>query len=577
MGVRPRSGCLLLRVVGNQNEPSQYTQLGVNPLNNKSYTETKGTDVSEQMEELLCNKHINLPNGVLIDLLNKCTEDDRFLRDIGEQHRFSGEAALASAKSGAHRATVIAERTEDIYVINGLIELSKNEEFESVILHLADSKLIKNQTVLQKLHDLVFKEKTGSWGYNLIYATDASYILDYLEELGALGEYPVERFAKRLTNDAAKTGDCSNLHRFVKLCGSYIQDANQTHSKSYKVGYALGEIGKELAKIGATQLLPGLMEVANREASWSIALEAWGNSPLIDENVAKAAFSVLSRESFEKEQAQALSNRRGSDVPQYPNALRRDGLVCTDEALRLIGETWPGLLKVVLSRLANDNPQKDLIVELALKSKRADLAQLVVDRPFSQDDSYKGPILDARQYKTAANNIKTGIRNEHHGTPRYTLGGAVTVSYIPEGTDIKDVVKIWRKDSLTDIVETLVDHNHASWHVWRPDIKSFKVLLDECNPGDLRRAVRHGFYAYARHEDRPDEKSFELIEPYIDAAVERLAAGDVMRDHGGAVYVAHRLTERFGDDPEKWGVAWNLAKTATVSLEAVMKAAAKLA
>lgn len=532
--------------------------------------------MNDNTETLLLDDHVQLPNGVLIDLLAKCEDDSNFFHRISKKHRFNGAKAIALAKSSPSKARVIATRTDDVEVQKALFELSNHEGFDRLLDSLADSDLISDPSLLQELHDKVYGlESHGP--RNLVKFVPIAHMVSWLERPGSnWGTYPVDNLAVRVVADAATTGQVGHLHRFVGACSAHLSGNEPMHKNAHKVHSALHAVGKEISSSGASHLLGGLLEICNSNVSYAIAISAWQTAPTIDEFVASAAFSAVGTESFLKEQQYAMESPRIRDVPQYPKALERQNLSFTDAALVLVGSTWPALLLPKVQRLANDDPQRDMIVELSLASRRIDLVERLLSRGWSQDETMKGPILSAKQYKTAANIFRSGVRFARSGTSKTYVSGTVSLSYVPKGADVRDVLKVWRKDSVDDIVETLINPGHASWHAWRPDSDSFEKVLDECPPDKLRKVVRHGLYAYNHVENRPSKEAFAITRPYLDMVVERLTIRDLLSEYGAAAYVADRLTEHFGTDTDRWTLAWELAHRSAVGLSAVISAAEKL-
>jgi hypothetical protein len=532
--------------------------------------------VRDYIEELLCNEHIELPSEVALDLLSKCEEDAEYFRRIGTQHRFSGAGAIAVAKSSLKKATIIATRTTDPEVITALMDLSFREEFDGLDWCLADSTLIEDQAVLKRLHGKLLNESNHSVR-NLVKVVDIEYIFEVIEKIDDIGTYPISVLATRLCDEIDAEGGYENLQRFLRLCS--IELANEDYrsgKKTYRVRDAVDVIGKFIAKSGRTDLLEGLLGSCHKRAAWMLAISAWSTAEVVDENIASAAFAVVDAEEFAESQQQLIEQPRGGEIPQYPSALERRETGYTDGALRLVGKTWPGLLRKRVAELINGDPQKDLLVEVCLQSKRVDLVERLLDRQFSQDDSKSGPVLDAAQYKKAANILRTGIRYERPESSRPSVGGAVGMSYIPAGTDVRDVLKVWTKRSVHELIENLADPLRASWYSWRPSPEETSVILEACDQSYLRQAVRDGLHAY-QVPDHPEPTAFAVTRPYLDALVERLSAQQVLAEHGGPVYVAIRLTEIFGEDRGKWATAWELAQRSTMNLDAVIRAATKLA
>jgi hypothetical protein len=280
-------------------------------------------------------------------------------------------------------------------------------------------------------------------------------------------------------------------------------------------------------------------------------------------------------QNFSEQQSRQV-DRSAQEISQFPSMLIRTQLRCTDAAWRIIAAQWPGLLLDPLKNLVNDDPQRALFTELALESRRTDLAETLLDRWYHPGGLRSGPLLTADQYRIAVRNLRSGVRHVRTGTPRPQLQGAVTVSYIPRDTPVKVVLDAWSKHAIRDIIETLSDARHARWHDWWPNSEEFCQLLELCKPHDIMRAVQSGTNNYAQLENRPDDAALAITRPYLDAVVARVPAARLMEDTAGIAYVQTRLTEAFGDQQEPWLRAWSLVKSSTVSLDAVISAAAKL-
>lgn len=527
--------------------------------------------------QLLCSADIVLPSEVAVAVLAGCEPSMLPTRpdNIASSLRFLGPSAIACARSHPVRAGIIAARTADVDVQRALFELSTEEEFESILEHLAQSELVSDQALLRDIHDRIYRGVQRYAPKAIIDRVDVVYMLDWLDQNPEAYGSNLPYLAKRVAEHSASTRDATTARRFVGICDRSMPSSLNEHLPDRYLSVALGRLATVLANLAASDLLAEVVAGFSAKTSYIIALTAWNSADVIDANIADLAFSQVNAEAF-YEQQRFERERRSREIPQYPSAFERSYLRCTDDAWRLIAATWPGLLHEPLRNLVNSDPQRKLLVELALKSGRGDLAHTLIDRKYHQEGERSGPLLDAAQYAVASSNLGNVEHRDGRNSQSAHIGGQLTVSYIPSGTKMKDVLRIWSEHALADIVSTLCDAKHAMWHEWRPTREEFDDLIDRVDRRALRQAVRGGLHGYGLDEHRPSIEEFALARPYLDAAAARVAVVDLLDEHGGSTYVATRLNEAFEVDVDGWLCAWNLSRNSTMSLDAVVSAARRL-
>jgi hypothetical protein len=525
----------------------------------------------------LCSAHVQLPTDVAAALLSACNPDDLggIQHKISVSHRFSGASAVACAKSHPLRAEIIATRTEDVDVQQSLLELSTNEMFGKVLRELAKSELVVDHDLVRAIHDRIYQMIRGYDRYSILDRIDLDHALAWLERDATVYGKDLGVLARRVARVLTSTGDLAPAIRFIAACDTGVPGEERDRPLRLELLEAISSFTKELISAGSSQYLKELAAGRSKDVVHYLAITAWSNTEIIDEHVAELTLAQIDAAAFNTQQ-QSQVERSSREILQYPHALNRTQIRCTDNAWRLIAEQWPGLLLEPLTALVNGDPQAALLTELSLESGRCDLAQRLLDRRFHPEGLRSGPLLNVAQYRIAVRNLLKGVRNVAANTPRPYLSGVVPVSYIPSGTPAKVVLSAWAKHSVHDIVEALSDANRAGWLEWHPTAAEFEQMLDLCSQHEINRAAYEGTHPYTPGNSNRSAECFAASRPYLDAVVARVPASRLLEDDGGITYVSIRLTEEFGDQQEQWLRAWSLAKTSTVPLDAVISAASKL-
>jgi hypothetical protein len=540
--------------------------------------------MNDATNALLRAKHLNLPDEVAAALLTSSSAAAlaEIPRDsISMALRFSGKSAIACARSHPVRAAIIAARTDDVDVQRVLVELSAEERFRAVLRELAGSELVTDPTLVQTIHDQLYLNDRSPYGQGqVIDRVDLDHALTFFENHPSAYGRDLARLGTRIGVHVARDGDTAPAVRFLRVCAQNAEpDASYTQP-SRELYNGVGALGTALVANGASAILAQIAAGADDEMLFYLSIIPWSNATVIDEHLAELALSQIDVEEFSKWQrreAEIRSEGSQRDVAQYPSQLKRPNLQCTDAAWRLIAAQWPGLLREPIRELVNDDPQRDLLVELAIASKRTDLATMLIDRKYHSEQKRSGPLLDADQFRIAAHTLRDRDRVPLGLMPPYGLGGAVTLASIPRGATVDDVLSVWSDYSIGDIVETLCDARQITWHEWHPTAAEFSQILDRCQPRMFAQAVSDGTHAYMVTEYRPcDDSSFAAARPYLDATVDRTPARNVLEHTGGPEYIAVRLTESFGTDTERWLSALHLVERSSLPLSSVIATAAKI-
>lgn len=524
---------------------------------------------SERASAILENPGTTLPPEIAASLLAAVDSNWDMLR-YPEHLTFAGPAAIAIASGDPVKAELIAARTCDVETQRALYNLAAREEYERVLPALARSKNVTDHDLRIAIHDALLEQKRDM--HAAVVICPEAHVVNWLETHEVPEKYPYYAAAETLC-DSTNTV----ISRFLRHCETLIPEMGTPEYWSvpdrYQIERGLTRLGELLAKRGETERVVRLVKGVKRSVRFHVLTAAWHHAEIATAPLTKAILALVAENLDEAAERKAHANSNDRHEPWVPRLIKyRTNLGYDDESLRLLAKAAPTMLAPILQRLVNGDERRDLLVDLALASGDENLTQLLLERRYSSDGSFNGPILrDGDDYHKAVAIMQAapGRRSSGYGSARY----------IPKGARIEDVLTATKSDGHARLYEALFEPRVVMRSAWQPSLEDFAKLIADTAPATLASAVYRGAESiradiageYEKHQD-----DIVGARKYLDVAVEHVRAERLCDAQDTLAYVATRLGEIFADDPAGFEQALHLAATSTRPFGEVIRAAKKL-
>lgn len=480
---------------------------------------------------------------------------------------FSGPSAISVAATDPTKAEFVAAHTSDVQTQVALCDLANREDFGGVLSALARSEFVVDSDLRARIHDELLS--TGKDLTRAVHICPAAHLVSWLESHPIPDNYPYQAAAKVVSMAA----EPDLAVRFAKVCDSMLKGSSGSR---YHVENGLSSLGEHLAKSGLLSMAVQASLVVPRSVRFYILTSAWHHAEIATEALTAAVLDLVKDHSDHDSDRAAHLASPDRNKPWCPNLLRYRKKTGFDEAsLRLLAGTYPAALLGILENLANDDPQKGLLVDLALDSKDPNLAAAMLDRRFSRDDRFDGPVLyDRDSFHKAVASLQGGITGFR---PGYS-----TTFCIPRDADVADVLLLLDESGTESLVKALCDPVVRLRPDWEPTAEDFATLLDSIDPADLARPLAEGMYrmrclSIPKEDGTPHEASdMSRARQYMDQVADRINADQLCLGQDTLSYVATRLSDIFAADVASFDQAMHLTSVTPRPLGEVLRAVARL-
>jgi len=524
---------------------------------------------SERASAILESPGTTLPPEIAASLL-AAVDSNWDMRRYPEHLTFAGPTAIAIASGNPAKAEIIAARTCDLETQRALYDLAAREEYERVLPALARSKNVTDHDLRIAIHDALLEQKRDM--HDAVFLAPAEHTVTWLETHENIDTYPYYAAGEVLCDSTDTV-----ISRFLRHCETVIPEMGTPEYWSapgrYQIERGLTKLGELLAKRGETERVVRLVKGVKRSVRFHVLTAAWHHAEIATAPLTKALLALVAESLDEtaERKAHATSNERNE--PWIPRLIKyRTNLGYDDESLRLLAKAAPTMLAPILERLANGDERRDLLIDLALESGEAQLVQSLLERRYSPDGSFDGPILrDCNDYHKAVAIMQTSSVRR--------IGGYGSARYIPKGARIEDVLAASNGDGYTRLYGALFEPRAVMRTAWQPSLDDFAKLIADTDPAALASAVYRGAESIRADIAGEYEKHHDDIvgaRKYLDVAVEHVRAERLCDAQDTLAYVATRLGEIFADDPAGFEQALHLAATSTRPFGEVIRAAKKL-
>lgn len=524
---------------------------------------------SERASAILDNPGTSLPPEIAASLLAAVDSDMDMLR-YPEHLTFAGTTAIAVASGDPVKAEFIAGRTRDLATQRAMYDLASREGYERVLPALARSKHVVDRDLCIMIHDALLEQKRDM--HAAVVLAPAEHVVEWLETHETLDNYPYYAVGEALCDSTDPV-----ISRFLQHCETVIPEMGTPEYWSapdrYQIERGLTKLGEILAKRGECERVVRLIDGIKRSVRFHVLTAAWHYAETATAPLTKAllALVVENLDETAERKAHATSNERNE--PWIPRLIKyRTNLGYDDESLRLLANAAPTMLSPILQRLANGDERRDLLIDLALESGEAQLVQSLLERRYSPDGSFDGPILrDGEDYRKAVAIVLA--------SPVRRIGSSGSARYIPNGARIEDVLAASNGDGHAHLYNALFEPRAVMRGAWQPSLDDFAKLIADTTPATLATAVYRGAESIradiaGEYETHPDD--IVKARKYLDIAIEYVRAERLCDAQDTLAYVATRLGEIFADDPAGFEQALHLAAASTRPFGEVIRAAKKL-
>jgi len=524
---------------------------------------------SERASAILESPGTTLPPEIAASLLAAVDSDWNMLR-YPQHLTFAGPAAIAIASGDPVKAELIAARTCDLATQRALYDLAEREDYERVLPALARSKNVSDHDLRIAIHDALLEQKRDL--HAAVTLCPEAHIVNWLEMHEVPGDYPYYAAADVLCDSTDAV-----ISRFLRHCETVMPEMGTPEYWStpdrYQIERGMTRLGERLAKRGESERVVRLIVGLKRSVRFHILTAAWHHAETATAPLTRALLALVAENLDEVAERKAHANSNDRNEPWIPRLIKyRTNLGYDDESLRLLAKAAPAMIEPILAQLGNGDERRDLLIDLALESGEAYLVQPLLERRYSSDGSFNGPILrDGDDYHKAVSIMKTA--------PGRRIGNYGSARYIPKGAYIDDVLTATKDDGHARLYEALFEPRAAMRGAWKPNLDDFAKLIADTAPATLATAVYRGAESIRADIAGEYEKSYDgiiMVRKYLDIAIEHVKAERLCDAQDTLAYVATRLGEIFVDDPAGFDQALHLAATSTRTFGEVIRAAKKL-
>jgi hypothetical protein len=489
-----------------------------------------------------------------------------------EHLKFAGPSAIALSSGDPIKAEIIAARTCDVTTQRALYNLAESEGYQRILPALALSKNVTDHDLRISIHDTLLAQKRDM--HAAVAVCPEAHVMNWLETHEVPEKYPYYAAAEALCDSTSTV-----IARFLRHCETVMPEIGTPEywaaSNRHQIERGLTRLGEILAKRGESELVVHLVTDVKRSVKFHILTSAWHHAEIASGPLTRALLAFVAENLDEVAERKAHANSSDRHEPWVPRLIKyRTNLGYDDESLRLLAKAAPTMLAPILQKISNDDERRDLLIDLALESGEAYLVHLLLERCYSPDGSFNGPILrGCDDYHKAV-----AIMRATSGRRPYGYGA---VRCIPKGARIEDVLAMTTGESvaLIHLYEALFEPRAAARGAWQPSLEDFSKLIAYTSSATLASAVCRGAESIRAHIAGSYEKHQDDIvgaRKYLDVAIEHVKAERLCGAQDTLAYVATRLGEIFADDPAGFEQALHLAATSTRPFGEVIRAMKKL-
>jgi hypothetical protein len=524
--------------------------------------------------------NLPIPGEVAAELLSMVQTDKvpNSLLNFGE---FSGEAAVAVAKSSPQKAKLVAGNTTDVQVQRALFETPHiQDEALTAMLH---NKKVSDEALLIDIHTLVWEERISVHRYaevrtNVAAAAPIRFALEFLADKPGLRGYPMFAIGNRVGALLAR-GEFWPVEFIGK-----IAEAQSSSKDPKEFEQFLSQIGRTLATNATPdQVLVALNYVESNlkpVLTDAIAMASLVAAPVVDAHMLEFYLKYLpDAELFREFQYKQMSSHYSGPPSVAPRELLRRQSPYTIEAIRLLAQVHPGALLEVVSELHVDSEHRSEIVDLVLGTNLCILAHALLGKQSTMGGRSNATTLTPEQLHKAVEVYENGLFIERASRPRPEIPAFAAARAIPQGAAIEDVVRLLHLcTSVSEAFYHFYDMG-PSWNAisYQPTVDDVRTLLAASDEATKLALMHTALRLWKDHihpastRKRPD--GFESV---VSTIVDSVPASTLAADPSGPSFIAHVFTERFGKNAEYWHHGLGLVPTSSVPLSKVVSAARRM-